>query len=42
MEISQKFTVGQVDDMARKASFKPNAHFFDSKHWFTDAIWVAE
>ncbi|MDP9076858.1 MAG: L-histidine N(alpha)-methyltransferase [Bacteroidota bacterium] len=42
MEISQKFTVQQINDMATKASFKPVNHFFDSKHWFTDAIWVAE
>jgi L-histidine N-alpha-methyltransferase len=42
MEISQKFTVEQVNQMAVKASFKPVGHFFDSKHWFTDAIWVAE
>lgn len=42
MEISQKFTVEQINQMAVKASFKPVGHFFDSKHWFTDAIWVAE
>jgi len=42
MEISQKFTVEQVNQMAVKASFKPVGHFFDSKKWFTDAIWVAE
>jgi len=41
MEISQKFSITQVDDMARAASFKPASHFFDRKHWFTDAIWVA-
>ena len=41
MEISQKFTIQQIDDMARKASFKPVEHFFDGKKWFTDAIWVA-
>jgi L-histidine N-alpha-methyltransferase len=42
MEISQKFTIPQIDQMAKMASFKPVDHFFDSKHWFTDAIWVAE
>jgi len=42
MEISQKFTVEQIDEMAVKASFKPVGNFFDSKKWFTDAIWVAE
>jgi dimethylhistidine N-methyltransferase len=42
MEISQKFTVQQINDMAVKASFRPVDHFFDSNKWFTDAIWVAE
>jgi L-histidine N-alpha-methyltransferase len=42
MEISQKFTIQQIDDMSAKASFKPVHHFFDSKKWFTDAIWLAE
>jgi dimethylhistidine N-methyltransferase len=42
MEISQKFTVPQTDQMARDAGFKPLYRFFDSKHWFLDAIWVAE
>jgi L-histidine N-alpha-methyltransferase len=41
MEISQKFTVQQIDDMATTSSFNPIAHFFDAKHWFTDAIWMA-
>ena len=41
MEISQKFTIPQIDQMAVKASFKALDHFFDSKNWFTDAIWVA-
>ncbi|MGZ3874833.1 MAG: L-histidine N(alpha)-methyltransferase [Mucilaginibacter sp.] len=42
MEISQKFTIGQIDQMAVQASFKSLHHFFDSRNWFTDAIWVAE
>ncbi len=40
MEISQKFTIAQLDEMAIKASFRPVQHFFDSKKWFTDAIWL--
>lgn len=40
MEISQKFTVAQINEMAIKASFRPVEHFFDSKKWFTDAIWA--
>lgn len=42
MEMSQKFTMEQTDKMASDASFKPIRHFFDSKKWFIDAIWVAE
>lgn len=41
MEISQKFTIAQTDNMAVKASFKPVNHFFDSKKWFIDVIWEA-
>jgi L-histidine N-alpha-methyltransferase len=41
MEISQKFTVQQTDGMAATALFKPLYHFFDSKKWFVDSIWLA-
>jgi len=40
MEISQKYTVEQTDEMATRAGFKPVNHFFDSKGWFLDAIWM--
>jgi L-histidine N-alpha-methyltransferase len=42
MEISQKFTVSQTDQMAVKSSFKPVHRFYDNKKWFIDVIWVAE
>jgi L-histidine N-alpha-methyltransferase len=42
MEISQKFTVEQIDNMAAVAGFKPLNRFFDSKSWFVDAVWMAE
>jgi dimethylhistidine N-methyltransferase len=42
MEMSQKFTVEQTDKMALNASFKPIKHFFDSKKWYLDAIWIAD
>jgi uncharacterized SAM-dependent methyltransferase len=42
MEISQKFTIEQIDQMALTASFKAINHFFDAKKWFTDVIWQAE
>ncbi len=41
MEISQKFTVQQIDKMALNSDFKPVNHFFDDKKWFIDVIWVA-
>lgn len=42
MEISQKYAVEQVNEMAAKSGFKPLNQFFDAKKWFVDAIWVAE
>jgi L-histidine N-alpha-methyltransferase len=41
MEISQKFTVMQTDQIAENTGFSPVNHFFDTKKWFVDAIWVA-
>ncbi|MEO6150571.1 MAG: L-histidine N(alpha)-methyltransferase [Mucilaginibacter sp.] len=42
MEISQKYTVDQLDEMAVSAGFNPLEHLFDSKHWFIDAVLIAE
>ncbi|HWZ35144.1 MAG TPA: L-histidine N(alpha)-methyltransferase, partial [Mucilaginibacter sp.] len=42
MEISQKLTVMQTDQMAANTGFKPTDRLFDSKKWFVDTIWVAE
>jgi L-histidine N-alpha-methyltransferase len=42
MEISQKFTIMQTDQMAENTGFKPIDRFFDSKKWFVDTIWMAE
>ncbi|OAQ38769.1 dimethylhistidine N-methyltransferase [Pedobacter psychrophilus] len=39
MEISQKYSVSETDEMAKQAGFKPVKHFFDSKNWFLDAVW---
>ena len=39
MEISQKYTVAQTDEIASQSGFKPVAHFFDKNKWFTDVIW---
>jgi len=42
MEISQKFTVLQTEQIAENAGFTPVDCFFDSKKWFLDAVWIAE
>jgi len=42
MEISQKFTVQQTKDIAIGTGFIPANYLFDSKNWFTDAIWIAK
>ncbi|MBS1530935.1 MAG: L-histidine N(alpha)-methyltransferase [Bacteroidetes bacterium] len=42
MEISQKFTLLQTEQIADNAGFKAVDCFFDSKKWFLDAIWIAE
>ena len=41
MEISQKFTIKQTEQMAREAGFTPVRELFDSKQWLMDAVWVA-
>jgi len=42
MEISQKYTVMQTNQMAENSGFKPMNLFFDSKKWFVDAVWMCE
>jgi L-histidine N-alpha-methyltransferase len=42
MEISQKYTVEQINHMAKIAGFNPLNQVFDSKNWFVDAIWLAD
>jgi L-histidine N-alpha-methyltransferase len=39
MEISQKYSVEQTDEIASRSGFIPVAHFFDKNKWFTDVIW---
>jgi L-histidine N-alpha-methyltransferase len=42
MEISQKFTIMQTDQMAANTGFRPVDRFFDIKKWFVDSIWMAD
>ena len=39
MEIAQKYTVEQTDELALKSGFTPVRHFYDSKKWFLDTVW---
>lgn len=39
MEISQKYSLGDIDQLATKTGFKPIQRFFDQKKYFVDAIW---
>lgn len=42
MEISQKYTIAQTDELAQSAGFKTDGHFYDQKQWFLDVIWIAK
>jgi dimethylhistidine N-methyltransferase len=39
MEISQKYSVSQVDALAAACGFTTVRHFVDSKGWFLDVVW---
>jgi dimethylhistidine N-methyltransferase len=38
MEISQKYSVKEINEFARAAGFKNNADFFDSNRYFVDVV----
>ena len=38
MEISQKYSVKEINEFAQKTGFSNNADFFDSRHYFVDVI----
>ncbi|MGQ7856103.1 L-histidine N(alpha)-methyltransferase [Pedobacter sp. WC2501] len=39
MEISQKYSLNDIDRLAEKTGFKPLKRFFDQHQYFLDAIW---
>jgi len=39
MEISQKYSLEEIDKMASDAGFVPVERFFDSNNWFLDTVW---
>lgn len=42
MEVSQKFSMEEADQLAHASGFTPIASIIDSKGWFTDAFWLAK
>ncbi|GAC1451768.1 MAG: L-histidine N(alpha)-methyltransferase [Chitinophagaceae bacterium] len=38
-ELSQKYSVEEINALAERTGFTPVAHFFDSRKWFVDAVW---
>ncbi|WPU94791.1 L-histidine N(alpha)-methyltransferase [Mucilaginibacter sabulilitoris] len=41
MEISQKYSIKEIEELGRNAQFRPVANFFDNKGWFMDTVWEA-
>jgi len=39
MEISQKYSLEQTEQMAASTGFKTLTHFMDQKKWFVDTVW---
>lgn len=39
MEISQKYSVAEINRLAEDAGFIPVKSFFDTKQWFMDVVW---
>jgi L-histidine N-alpha-methyltransferase len=42
MEISQKYSLKEIEKLAKNAGFKTQQHFFDEHKYFVDAIWIVE
>lgn len=39
MEVSRKFSLVDIRNLAEKTGFEPISHNYDSKQWFTDVLW---
>lgn len=39
MEVSQKYSIPEINELSTQSGFKTVKHLFDSKKWFTDVIW---
>ncbi|RYD81000.1 MAG: L-histidine N(alpha)-methyltransferase [Sphingobacteriales bacterium] len=42
MEISQKYALNEIDELAKTAGFLPSENFFDANNYFVDALWKVE
>jgi dimethylhistidine N-methyltransferase len=40
MEISQKYSLAEIEILAIQTGFKPVTNFFDEKKWFVDCVWL--
>ena len=41
VELSQKYSLGEIDHLAEITGFETKTHFFDQRNYFVDAIWKA-
>jgi uncharacterized SAM-dependent methyltransferase len=41
-EISQKYSIEEINQAAFESGFTPVAYFFDSNRYFTDVVWKVE
>lgn len=42
MEISQKYSVEEIEDLASRSGFRCQQHFFDENNYFVDSIWLVD
>lgn len=40
MEISKKYNLTELEELARKTGFEIQKNLFDCKHYFTDSVWI--
>jgi uncharacterized SAM-dependent methyltransferase len=38
-EISKKYDIEEIEDLAAETGFRARKHFFDSKKYFVDSVW---
>lgn len=42
MEVSKKYSVQDIDELATKTGFRVVKNYYDCRHFFLDSLWVAE